>query len=119
MPYLNTSQSAANQIRVSRHPSRQPIRIEYYVTRELSAMVEGPSRLSAPLLAIAYLNTWGLPPLPPPSALLTLLLLKTPNYMKKSCFGVIGLLVLHRTKIFIVPLPHQFQIQVALSYKIV
>ena len=28
--YLNTLTSAANQIRVSRHPSRQPIRIEYH-----------------------------------------------------------------------------------------
>ena len=59
IPYLNTLQSAANQIRVSRNWSRQPIRIEYYVTREL-----------APLgcrLAIAYLNTWGLPPPPPPT----------------------------------------------------
>ena len=38
---------ATNQIRVLRHSSRQPIRIEYYVTRELSARVENPSRLSA------------------------------------------------------------------------
>ena len=28
IPYLNTLQSAANQVRVLRHPSRQPIRIE-------------------------------------------------------------------------------------------
>ena len=57
----NTSTSSANQNRVLRNPSRQPIRIEYYdtrveyhVTRELSARLEDPSRLSA---AIAYLNT--------------------------------------------------------------
>ena len=49
IPYLNTLPLAANQIRVLRHPSRQPIRIEYYVTRELSATVEAPSRLSARL----------------------------------------------------------------------
>ena len=47
LPYLNTLQSAANQIQVVRHSSCQPIRIEYYVTRELSAMVEDPSQLSA------------------------------------------------------------------------
>ena len=41
--------SAANQNRVLRHPSRQPIRIEHYVNRELSARVEVPSRLSAPV----------------------------------------------------------------------
>ena len=35
MPYRNTLPSAANQIRVFRHSSRQPIRIKYYVTREL------------------------------------------------------------------------------------
>ena len=50
----NPSTSSANQNLVLRHPSRQPIRIEhyvtrvvYYVTRELSARVEEPSRLSA------------------------------------------------------------------------
>ena len=42
----NPSTSSANQNRVFRHPSRQPIRIEFYVTRELSAQVEVPSRLS-------------------------------------------------------------------------
>ena len=59
IPCLNTLPSAANQIRVLHHPSRQPIRIEYYVTQDLSARVEDPSRL-----AIAYLNAWGLPPPP-------------------------------------------------------
>ena len=49
IPYLNTLQSAANQIRELRKPSRQPIKIDYYVIRELSATVEVPSRLSAPL----------------------------------------------------------------------
>ena len=39
--------SAANQNRVLRHQSRQPVRMEYYVTRELSATIEDPSRLSA------------------------------------------------------------------------
>ena len=43
------STSSANQSRVLRQPSRQPIRIEYYVTRELSATVEDPSRLSVRL----------------------------------------------------------------------
>ena len=47
IPYLKSLQSAVNQIRVLRNPSRQPIRIEYYVTRELSVTVEEPSRLSA------------------------------------------------------------------------
>ena len=47
IPYLNTLQSAASQIRVLRNTSRQQIRIEYYVKRELSARVEVPSRLSA------------------------------------------------------------------------
>ena len=48
------STSSANQNRVLRHPNHQPIRIEHYltwvehyVTRELSATVEVPSRLSA------------------------------------------------------------------------
>ena len=45
----NHSTSSANQNRVLRHPSRQPIRIEYYVTRELSARLEDPFRLSASL----------------------------------------------------------------------
>ena len=57
------------------------MRIEYYVTQELSARVEDPSRLSAPWLAIAYLNTWGLPP--PPSALLTNILLTTKMIVDK------------------------------------
>ena len=39
--------SAANQNQLLRLPSRQPIRNEYYVTRELSDRVEVPSRLSA------------------------------------------------------------------------
>ena len=38
--------SSANQRRVLRHPSRQPIRIERYVTRELWTRVEVPSQLS-------------------------------------------------------------------------
>ena len=41
--------SAASQVQVLRNTSRQPIRIEYYVTRELSVWVEVPSRLSAPV----------------------------------------------------------------------
>ena len=47
-------ESSANQNRVLRNPSRQPIRIEYYVTRveyyvtrELSARGEDPSRLES------------------------------------------------------------------------
>ena len=44
---INTLLSAPNQTRVLRHPSRQPIRIEYYVTRGLSTRLEVPSRLSA------------------------------------------------------------------------
>ena len=74
IPYLNTLQPAANQVRVFLHPSRQPIRIEYYVTRELSARVEVPSRLSArvgslePILMHRDLN-------PPPPDLLTHILL--------------------------------------------
>ena len=47
IPYLNTLPSAANQLRVLRHPSRQPIRIDYYVTREFSAKVGIPSRFPA------------------------------------------------------------------------
>ena len=43
----NPATSSANQNRVLRQPSRQPIRLEYYATRELSARVEVPSRLSA------------------------------------------------------------------------
>ena len=52
LPYLNTLPSAASKIRVLRHLSGQPIRIEYYVTRELSARVEVPSRFSAPVGAL-------------------------------------------------------------------
>ena len=47
IPYLSTLPSAANQIRLIRHPSRQPIKIKYYLTRKPSAKVEDPSRLSA------------------------------------------------------------------------
>ena len=46
IPYLNTLPSAANQIRVLRNPRRQPIRIEYYLIRELSIRPEDPSGLS-------------------------------------------------------------------------
>ena len=80
IPSLNTLQLAANHSRVLRHPSRQPIRIEYYVTPELSATVEDTSRLSArigalqPMLIHRAFN----PPFPPsrlpPPRLLTLLL---------------------------------------------
>ena len=52
IPYFNTLPSAANQIRVLRQPSRQPIRIEYYVTRELPGGFENPPRLPAPLGAL-------------------------------------------------------------------
>ena len=45
----NLSTSSTNQNRVFRDPSCQPIRIEYYVTRELSARVEISSPLSAPV----------------------------------------------------------------------
>ena len=59
-PYLNTLPSVAKQIRVLRNPSRHPIRIESYVTRELSARVEVPSRLSARVGSlwpiVTYLN---------------------------------------------------------------
>ena len=43
----NPSTSSANQNRILRNQSRQPIRIEHYVTQELSAKVGDPSRLSA------------------------------------------------------------------------
>ena len=46
---ITSPESSAYHNRVSRHPSRQPIRIECYVSRELSARVEVPSRLSARL----------------------------------------------------------------------
>ena len=42
-----TKTSSANQNRVSRHPGRQSIRNEHYVTRKLLVSVEVPSRLSA------------------------------------------------------------------------
>ena len=56
-PYLNAlnqhdssrrprAPSASNQNRLLRHPSCQPFIIEHYVTPELSARVEVPSRLS-------------------------------------------------------------------------
>ena len=41
----NPLTSSVNENQVLRHPSRQQIGIEYYVTRELSASVEDPSRL--------------------------------------------------------------------------
>ena len=44
-----STESSANQNGVLRHPSHQPIRIKSYVTREPSARVEDPPRLSAPL----------------------------------------------------------------------
>ena len=61
--------SSANQNGAIRYSSLQPIRIEYYVTRQLSARVEVPSRL-----AVAF-NTRALHPPPPPAGLLTFLLL--------------------------------------------
>ena len=74
IPYLNTLPSAANQIRVLRHPSCQPIRLEYYVTRELSARVEAllGSRLELARYSLSYYI--GNSP-PPPNDLLTTLLL--------------------------------------------
>ena len=61
--------------------SRQPIRIEHYVTqvvtRDLSAPGGPFSALGSSRLAIAYLNTWGLPP--PPDQLTLLLLTYTRN----------------------------------------
>ena len=48
-PSITSPESSANQNRLLRHPSCQPIRIKYYVPCELSAMVEDPSRFSAPL----------------------------------------------------------------------
>ena len=65
----------------TRNPKlRQPIRIEYYVTRKhpraLGYGWRPFSALGSIRLAIAYLNTWGLQPLPPPPLdLLTTLLL--------------------------------------------
>ena len=59
VPYSNTSPSAANQARLLRHPSCQPIRIEFCVTRELSAGVEDPSRHSAPLDSLQPLLKHG------------------------------------------------------------
>ena len=50
--------SSANQNRAKRDSSFQPIRIEYFVTRQLSARVEVPSRL-----AVAF-NTRALHPPP-------------------------------------------------------
>ena len=43
----NPSTSSANQSGVLRYPSRQPITIEYYVTRKVAARMEVPSRLWA------------------------------------------------------------------------
>ena len=65
LPYLNT----LNLILIhgtQSISSRQPIRIEYYVTRELSAQVEIPSRLSArlgsqlPISMQRYLHSFNL-----------------------------------------------------------
>ena len=79
-PYLNTYNTHLNtlptrlgsQSESSNPGSRQPIRIEYYVTRVVSqseSSIRHPRALGAwkTLLAIAYLNTLGLPPPPPPS----------------------------------------------------
>ena len=85
---ITSTESSANQNQTLRHPSRQPIRIEYYVTlvehpsrqyvtRELSAPGRPFSALGSSRLAIAYLNTWGRPP--PCLAQLTLLLLMYPD----------------------------------------
>ena len=49
MPYLNTTSQTIHYLNTLCQLSRQPIRIHYYVTRELSATVEDPSRLSARL----------------------------------------------------------------------
>ena len=59
--------SATNQIQVIRHPSRHPIRIEPFNTRELSARVQEPSRLSAFLGSLKpILKHRIFHPLPPP-----------------------------------------------------
>ena len=69
---ITSPESSANQNRVLRHPSRQPIRsehyvtrVEYYVTRELSAPGNPFLAIGSSRLAIAYLNTWG--PWTPPT----------------------------------------------------
>ena len=72
----NPRLSAANQNRLLRHPRRitslscQPIRFEHYVTRVVTRDLSAPGRpfsaLSLIRLAIAYLNTQGLPPPSPP-----------------------------------------------------
>ena len=83
IPYLNT----LNPILIHRSQSnRQPIRIEYYVTREISARVEVPSRLSTRLGSLKpILIHRDLHP-PPLSGLLTLLLLlqmKTDEFLTR------------------------------------
>ena len=63
---------SANQNGVLRHPSRQPFRFEH--PRALGKGGGPFWDLGSSRLAIAYFNTWGPPP---PSDLLTLLLLST------------------------------------------
>ena len=75
----HTRLSATNQKRVLRNPSRQPIRIEHpschYVTRELSARPEDPSRLSVRVGCYSLSLYMEGPPAPLPDQLTLLLLM--------------------------------------------
>ena len=72
-PYLNTIPLAANPIRLSRQPSRQLIRIEYYVTE--SSRRRWRSLLGSQLESYRYTLSQTIGTSIPPSDLLTLLLL--------------------------------------------
>ena len=107
-PYLNTCITYLNILsRFSGRPTRQPIRIEHYVTRELSAadqnrVLRHPSRhyvtrepsapgrpfsvLGSIRLAIAYLKTWGSTTPPPPPNQLTLSpVYRNQNLLESPC----------------------------------
>ena len=73
-PYLNTSQSAANQIRARKNHSTSSAN-QKRVLRHPRALCSGGGPFSAvgsSRLAIAYLNTWGSPP-PSPHLVCSLL----------------------------------------------
>ena len=73
IPYLNTLPSAANEIRVLRHPSRRPIRIECTSPESSRLGLKNllGSRLQSPRFSLSYYIGSSTPP--PPRQLCSLL----------------------------------------------
>ena len=95
LPYLNTLANytlsynivvgSRQPIKLEHQKLRQPIRIEYYVTGELSATMEVPSGLSARVSSLQPISIHGaLQPPPPPNRLICSLFCHSGNFERKS-----------------------------------